>query len=67
MTTSGQPFMIEISDGPRVHSLGSGMIRVPVNQPAVVSIDPRRAGTNLTDAIVAEVIGKTFFLNWKKK
>ena len=51
--------MVEISEKGRVHPLGKGLIRVPVDQPAVVSIDPRRAGPGLSESIVVEVIGKS--------
>ena len=51
------PFMVEMTGRGKAHSLGGGMIRTPLGQPAIVHIDPRRAGAIAETALV-EVIGK---------
>ncbi len=40
----------------KTHSLGGGVIRTPLGTPAIVHIDPRKAGAIAETAIV-EVIG----------
>ena len=49
--------MVEMTGRGKSHSLGGGMIRTPLGQPAIVHIDPRRAGAIAETALV-EVIGK---------
>ena len=54
---AGSPFTADMSGRARVHSLGGGMIRTPLGQPAVVAIDPRKAG-HLAESALVEVIGE---------
>ena len=49
--------MVEFGGRGKTHSLGGGMIRTPLGQPAIVHIDPRRAGPIAETALV-EVIGE---------
>ena len=56
--STGSPFMVEMSVRGKTHSLGGGMIRTPLGQPANVHIDPRKAGAIAETALV-EVIGKS--------
>ena len=49
--------MVEMTGRGKAHSLGGGMIRTPLEQPAIVHIDPRRAGAIAETALV-EVIAR---------
>ena len=52
--------MCEIDDPGHIHTLGSGMIRVPRGRAASVCIDPRKASSIAEEALV-EVVGKFAF------
>ncbi len=54
---TGSVFTCEVTGHGKTHSLGGGLIRTPLGQPAVVNIDPRKAGAIAETALV-EVIGK---------
>ena len=54
---SGSPFIVDMTGRGKTHSLAGGMIRTPLGQPAIVHIDPRKAGAIAESALV-EVIGK---------
>ena len=56
----GSPFLVEMEGSGKPLPIESGMIRVPVNRPAVMSIDPKKAG-HLAAATVVEVVSKYMF------
>ena len=52
----GSPFVCEMEGASHILPLDNGMIRVPLGEPAVVAIDPRRMG-HLVEAAIVDVIG----------